>query len=139
MWGAVARLLRQMEQGEFREDLYYRLNVIPVEIPPLRERPEDIPALAEAFLRKHAEGGRHRLTPAALDRLMACPWRGNARELENVIERALALADSEQIGPEDLPLGVAGEPTVEGSERAFVRACAQTRRARTDGSDNRIG
>ncbi len=98
-------LEQEMREGRFREDLFYRLNVIPIHIPPLRERPEDIPALADAFVRKHSEGMRHWLNPAAMKRVTAYPWKGNARELENVIERALALADSEEIGPEDLPLG----------------------------------
>jgi DNA-binding NtrC family response regulator len=93
-----------MAEGRFREDLYYRLNVIPIEIPPLRERPEDIPTLAEAFLRRHSEDGRRTLSREALNQLMAHPWRGNARELENVIERALALTDALEIGPDALPI-----------------------------------
>jgi DNA-binding NtrC family response regulator len=97
-------LQKEMAEGRFREDLYYRLAVIPIEIPPLRERPEDVPALAEVFLRKHGEG-RHRLTPEAMDRLLSQPWRGNARELENVIERAVVLAEGDEIGPEALPIG----------------------------------
>jgi DNA-binding NtrC family response regulator len=128
-------LLQEMEEGRFREDLYYRLNVIPILIPPLRERPEDIPALAEAFLRKHSEGGRHFLSVPAMDRLMTFPWRGNARELENVIERALALAESEEIGPGDLPLGSEAGQEAEGSERAFVRACAHRKLTLRDVED----
>jgi DNA-binding NtrC family response regulator len=98
-------LEKEMADGRFREDLYYRLAVIPIHIPPLRERPEDVPPLAEAFLRKHDPSGHHRLTPEALARLTTQPWRGNARELENVIERAVALAEGDEIQPEDLPLG----------------------------------
>ena len=102
---ATNRDLRQeIEAGRFRRDLFYRLNVIPIEIPPLRERPEDIPLLATAFLRKHADGRPRRLSAAALERLQHCVWEGNARELENVIERALALSDASEIGLEDLPL-----------------------------------
>jgi DNA-binding NtrC family response regulator len=102
---ATNRDLRaEIEAGRFRRDLFYRLNVIPIDIPPLRERPEDIPILAESFLRKHCEGRPRRLSPAAMARLQRCTWEGNARELENVIERALALSDSSEIGPEDLPL-----------------------------------
>jgi DNA-binding NtrC family response regulator len=102
---ATNRDLRaEIDAGRFRRDLFYRLNVIPVEIPPLRERPEDIPILAEAFVRKHAEGSTRRLSAAAIARLQRCTWEGNARELENVIERALALSDAEEIGPDDLPL-----------------------------------
>jgi DNA-binding NtrC family response regulator len=128
-------LIEEMEAGRFREDLYYRLNVIPIEIPPLRERPEDVTALAEAFLRKHAEGRRHFLSVPALDRLMTCPWRGNARELENVIERALALVDSEEIGAEDLPLGSRAGESAEGSERTLVRACVHRKLTLRDVED----
>ena len=96
--------IREMLVSRFREDFFYRLNVIPIHVPPLRERPEDAPALAESFLAKHSEGRGFRLTQEAMDRLIPQPWKGNARELENVIERAIALADSEEIGPDDLPL-----------------------------------
>jgi len=102
---ATNRNLRNdMESGRFRKDLYYRLNVIPIEIPPLRQRPDDIPLLAEAFLRKHGQGTCTRLTQAAVDALRRCKWEGNARELENVIERAVALADREELDVSDLPL-----------------------------------
>ena len=97
-------LRREIEAGRFRRDLFYRLNVIPIEIPPLRERPDDVPLLAAAFLRKHAGDHLRRLTPAAIEQLKRCAWEGNARELENVIERALALCEREEIGPADLPL-----------------------------------
>jgi DNA-binding NtrC family response regulator len=97
-------LAAEIEAGRFRRDLFYRLNVIPIEIPPLRDRPEDIPVLAEAFLRRHADGKPRRLSPAAMECLKRNRWEGNARELENVIERALALSDSAEIGPADLPL-----------------------------------
>ncbi len=111
-------LEKAMAEGRFREDLYYRLNVIPLHIPPLRERPEDVPALVEAFVRKHAEGERRYVTPEAMQRLMAEPWRGNARELENVIERALALSDAEAIGPAELPLGGAAAAASAGGHGA---------------------
>ncbi|MDH3519536.1 MAG: sigma-54 dependent transcriptional regulator [Myxococcales bacterium] len=101
-------LQEEMEEGRFREDLYYRLNVIPIRIPPLRERPEDVPALADAFVRKHSDGSRRSLSPQAIDRLKTCTWKGNARELENVIERALALSDEVELGVEDLPIGRMG-------------------------------
>jgi DNA-binding NtrC family response regulator len=91
-----------IESGAFRQDLYYRLNVIPVRIPPLRERTEDIPILAEAFLRRHAESERTRLSEGAIRKLCEAPWAGNARELENCIERALALTDSETIQARDV-------------------------------------
>jgi two-component system response regulator HydG len=102
-----------IEAGRFRRDLFYRLNVIPIHIPPLRERTDDIPPLAMAYLERHAEGRPLRLTPAAMERLKQCRWEGNARELENVIERAIALSDGPEIGPEDLPLPE-GEAPVHG-------------------------
>jgi two-component system NtrC family response regulator len=93
---ATNRDLRAMvADGRFQEDLFYRLSVIPIELPPLRERPEDIPLLVEHFLRKHAQRVGRRIDgiePAALERLSACRWPGNVRELENAIERAVVLA-----------------------------------------------
>jgi DNA-binding NtrC family response regulator len=112
-----------MEAETFREDLFYRLNVIPVYIPPLRERPEDVPALVDAFLRKHSDGRRRSIAPAAVERLKECSWKGNARELENVLERALALSDSDELGVEDLPLGDAG-PSQENSGTDAALHCA---------------
>ena len=104
MIAATNRDLRDdIESGRFRKDLFYRLNVIPIDIPPLRERKEDIPLLAEAFIRKHSDGHAFVLNQEAIDKLKACPWEGNARELENVIERALALAERDELGPDDLP------------------------------------
>jgi DNA-binding NtrC family response regulator len=97
-------LQAEIEARRFRKDLYYRLAVIPIHIPPLRERPEDIPPLARAFLRKHAEGEARELSPGAMERLMRWRWEGNARELENVIERSLALCADPVLGPEALPL-----------------------------------
>jgi DNA-binding NtrC family response regulator len=91
--------------GLFREDLFYRLNVITVAIPPLRERAEDIPALARHFLAAYGrkrQGAARDFAPAALAALAAYGWPGNVRELENVIERAVILSDGELIGPEDL-------------------------------------
>lgn len=93
-----------INSGTFRDDLYYRLNVIPVNIPPLRERKEDIPLLIEHFMRKFT-AVRKGFSPDALRLLIGYPWKGNVRELENVIERTLLLtdADKEEITPEDLP------------------------------------
>jgi DNA-binding NtrC family response regulator len=90
--------------GLFRKDLYYRLNVIPIHIPPLRERPEDIPLLAEAFVRKHAGDEPRTLSRGAIERLTRCRWDGNARELENAIERTLVLSPSTEIRADDLRL-----------------------------------
>jgi len=100
-------LLEEIDQKRFREDLYYRLNVIPIHLPSLNERLEDIPALVEHFLLKHKnEYGREikGISKEALNLLMRPIWRGNVRELENVIERAVVLTNNEIIGPEDIPL-----------------------------------
>jgi two-component system response regulator AtoC len=116
---ATNRDLRQeIEAGRFRRDLFYRLNVIPIEIPPLRDRPEDVPPLAEACLRRHADGRPLRLTPAAIECLKRGRWEGNARELENVIERAVALCDAPEIDADDLPMPretAGGEEAADGS------------------------
>jgi two-component system response regulator AtoC len=95
-------LAAAVREGTFREDLYYRLNVVTIRIPPLRERREDIPLLAEHLAAKHGPEGAA-ITPAARDLLVAYDWPGNVRELENVIERAVALNPSGVIVPEDLP------------------------------------
>jgi DNA-binding NtrC family response regulator len=104
---ATNRSLEEMTSKKlFREDLYYRLNVISVEIPPLRERREDIPLLAEHFLRlKAAKHGRDaiRFSESVTEALVAFPWRGNVRELENLVERLVVLAESDVITTEMLP------------------------------------
>ena len=102
-----------MADGKFREDLFYRLNVITIELPSLRERKEDIPILVQHFLEKYAEESRKGgliLTPTAMDRLMAYDWPGNVRELENVIERAVVLCAEREIGPALLPDRVGAHP-----------------------------
>jgi DNA-binding NtrC family response regulator len=100
---ATNRTLRaDIEEGRFREDLYYRLNVIPIHISPLRERPEDIPPLADAFVRRDTEDERRTLSENAIRKLQRAPWPGNARELENCIERSLALADGNEIHASDI-------------------------------------
>jgi DNA-binding NtrC family response regulator len=101
----------EMEAGRFREDLYYRLNVIPIHLPPLRERPEDVPSLVEAFVRKHSGDRARRFSRDAIARLQSQVWRGNARELENVVERTLALSDADLLNVSDLPLdSISDEP-----------------------------
>jgi two-component system response regulator PilR (NtrC family) len=97
-------LEREIEQGGFREDLFFRLNAIPLTVPPLRERTEDIPPLVEHFLKKYSGGKRRQFSGAALAVLMAQPWKGNVRELENAIERILLFTDTEIIADEDLPV-----------------------------------
>ena len=99
-------LMKMVQANTFREDLYYRLNVISIPLPPLRERIEDIPHLVEHFLAKYcAENCREGLTvsPEAMKLLMDHDWPGNVRELENAVERAVILASGPSIGPEALP------------------------------------
>jgi DNA-binding NtrC family response regulator len=117
----------EIETGRFREDLYYRLNVIPIHIPPLRERREDIPALVDAFVRRHAEGQPRAVSQEALAVLQVRPWKGNARELENVIERALALCDAPTLGVEDLPLDDRGPSPDEDPATALLESAAGRR------------
>jgi DNA-binding NtrC family response regulator len=97
-----------MKEGAFREDLYYRLNVFSIHIPPLRERREDIPPLVEHFIRNSSIVPKRtvRVAPEGMDVLVRYLWPGNVRELENVIERALILCDGGVIEPEHLPMGV---------------------------------
>jgi two-component system, NtrC family, nitrogen regulation response regulator GlnG len=95
-----------MREGRFREDLFYRLNVVTLNLPPLRERRRDIPLLVDHFLAKYAdELGERGVAPEALDRLVGYAWPGNVRELENVIQRAMVLATTGVILPEHLPIG----------------------------------
>ena len=117
----------EMEAGRFRRDLFYRLNVIPIQIPPLRERPEDIGPLADFLLDKHAgKPGSRRLSTAARAALMQGEWEGNARELENVIERSLALCERTVIEAEDLPVP-AGARDGATSEASMLRGASEER------------
>jgi DNA-binding NtrC family response regulator len=102
-----------LEQGTFREDLYYRLNVVPMNIPPLRERKQDIPFLANHFLHKLAPDTGcqvESITDAAIEKLMAYHWPGNVRELENVIERSLVMCTGKQLDAADIKLESAPRP-----------------------------
>ncbi len=100
-------LNEEISAGRFREDLFYRLNVVPVNIPPLRERKEDIPLLIDHFLRKTSNSPK-RITPEAMKLLMDYSWKGNVRELENVVERVALLTEKEEIAPADLPSEITG-------------------------------
>ncbi|MDQ6665451.1 MAG: sigma-54 dependent transcriptional regulator, partial [Acidobacteriota bacterium] len=98
-----------LEQGTFREDLYYRLNVVPIEIPPLRERKQDIPFLAEHFVQKlAADSGSQveKITQPAIDKLLTYHWPGNVRELENVIERSLVMCTGPELNAADIKLDI---------------------------------
>jgi DNA-binding NtrC family response regulator len=99
-------LEERIKDGLFREDLYYRLNVIPIQMPPLRERREDIPLLVASFLREKVDpktGARLQITREAMDALSAYGWPGNVRELQNAVERASVMCDGARIGLQDLP------------------------------------
>jgi DNA-binding NtrC family response regulator len=98
-----ADLERQIDDGRFRADLFYRLNVIPVFIPPLRERREDVPLLVEHFLKVYDPAGRKSVSTEALDLLVRYDWPGNVRELENIIERMVVLQEGDLLGADDLP------------------------------------
>jgi two-component system response regulator HydG len=105
-------LEEEMRSGRFREDFYYRLNVITINLPPLRERPDDIEPLAVHFLARFARKMKKEVTalaPAALELLIGYHWPGNARELENVMERAVILARSREITPDTLPIWKKGQ------------------------------
>jgi two-component system nitrogen regulation response regulator GlnG len=128
-----------MKEGRFREDLYYRLNVVTVTLPPLRERRRDIPLLVEHFLAKYADDlGDRGVAPDALDRLVGHDWPGNVRELENVIQRAMVMATNGVILPEHLPIGpvsaaasVAVDATLEEIIERKLMECVRGLRARS--------
>jgi len=117
---ATNRNLRGLvENGQFREDLYYRLNVVNIEVPPLRMRSEDIPLLAQSFLERFAEQNQKQIngfTPQAMEELIRYEWPGNVRELMNVVERAVVLARGDYLDPESLLL------TAQGLDRTAVHA-----------------
>ncbi len=113
----------KMKDGSFREDLYYRLAVIPVEIPPLRERLEDVPLLVNHFLQKQASvagGEPKKIDPKAVDILCHYDYPGNVRELENAIERACALCEEDMILPTDLPPQIVAAAQGEKAEQAIA-------------------
>ena len=132
-------LPRAVAAGTFREDLFFRLYVIPLTLPPLRERPEDIPRLVAFFVQKYSAKHKRpemRLSAEALECLQHYAWPGNVRELENVIERAVVLSSGETIQPEDLALPTAGlfpppdgasqyRPRLEAMEQDLLREALQ--------------
>ncbi len=137
-------LTRAIADGSFREDLFYRLNVVPIELPPLRDRPGDMPYLVDHFLKKYGEEtGRidMKVTPDAMLALQAHNWKGNIRELENCIERALILAESDEITPRHLLLGTsvnAGNsymPGVAGATLQTIPELVEKALGRCDGDE----
>ncbi|HSD50675.1 MAG TPA: sigma-54 dependent transcriptional regulator [Candidatus Methylomirabilis sp.] len=142
-------LERAMKQGTFRQDLYYRLNVVSLRLPPLRERTEDLEPLARHFVEKYsAELKRPAkpISPAALDLLTAYDWPGNVRELENALERAVVLSTGPEITPRDLPIlqGAAREAATMESSAGYHEAVLRFKRellrsslARADGNQTR--
>ncbi|MGD9043677.1 MAG: helix-turn-helix domain-containing protein, partial [Desulfobacterales bacterium] len=104
-------LKQAVSKGKFREDLYYRINVVPITIPPLRERPGDIPLLVDHFLEKYSTLNNQKMTQiskAAIDQLKSSAWKGNIRELENTIERAVLIGRGPKLLPEHLILDSVG-------------------------------
>lgn len=128
-------LERDVKTGQFRSDLFYRLNVIAIHLPPLRDRRDDIPLLADAFLARHSSADRVRtLSPAAMSLLCDYAWPGNVRELENALERAVIVTSDDTIEPSALPERVVSragerlvrdlehaEPTLDVIERAYIK------------------
>src|SRR5262249_10252492 len=99
-------LPQEVEAGRFREDLYYRLNVVAIALPPLRDRREDIPELVDFLLARHTRTLGKRIagvTHETMQILLACPWKGNVRELDNVLQRAAILGEGSFLTPADLP------------------------------------
>jgi len=128
-------LEEEIEKGAFREDLYFRLSVIPVRVPPLRERTEDIPVLVQHFVAEFSAANNFRprtISPAAMEVLKRHPWRGNVRELRNTVERLMIMVEGETIEPEDLegvlrkPSGASGPPEAAGSLRDFKESAERT-------------
>jgi DNA-binding NtrC family response regulator len=125
------RLKEEVTRGNFREDLFYRINVLNIEIPPLRDRPQDIPALVSHFLSIHSRRmGRRTLgfSPESMEKLMSYSWPGNVRELENIVERALAFQlNGALIQPETLPLHVLEETTAAPETAPLLGSLANAR------------
>jgi len=133
--GATNRdLSEEVEKGNFREDLYYRLDVVTVQVPPLRQRPSDIPLLLHHFLRKHSARFEKNVTsiaPDALAKLCAHRWTGNVRELENTVERAIVLAKGDTINVDLLPsvLRQTGRPSVDTDDPRLLMPFADAKAA----------
>jgi transcriptional regulator with PAS, ATPase and Fis domain len=112
-----------IKKGAFREDLYYRINVVPIIVPPLRERREDIPSLLDHFIKKYNEEGNKRVqgvSKEALALMMNYEWPGNVRELENSIERVIALTSNEYIQPNELPIPLTNISKINGLRESIL-------------------
>jgi DNA-binding NtrC family response regulator len=126
--------------GAFRQDLYYRLNVVPLELPPLRQRPEDVPLLVHHFLVRYAaKFGKPvgRVAPEAMEALQTHPWPGNVRELENVVQRAVVLASGEVVTIDLLPASMRGPRVAPEPERRFDLPFARAKQAAVDDFERR--
>jgi two-component system, NtrC family, nitrogen regulation response regulator NtrX len=124
------RLEDEIAAGRFREDLFYRLNVVPIRTPPLRERLEDVPLLVDYFVRRYAAQNNYRprdFEPAALELLSALPWKGNVRELKNLVERLLILAPGDAIGRDDVLAATGGARPDLGSAALAVKTLREFR------------
>ncbi len=116
-------LPQMVKKGQFREDLYYRINVVPILLPPLRDRKEDIPLLVSHFIKKFSEENQKQLkgiSKEALELLMNYEWPGNVRELENLIERVIALTQNEYIQPDELPIPIAHQSKTNGLKESVL-------------------
>jgi two-component system nitrogen regulation response regulator NtrX len=116
-------LKKEIEQGNFREDLYFRLNVLPLHSPSLRDKKEDIPLLVEYFAQNFADENNFKLkkfTPAALETMLKFPWKGNVRELKNVVERLIIMTESDIIDKKDLPESLKGDTSVQLPEMSAI-------------------
>ena len=145
-------LKEAIKEGAFREDLYYRLSVIPIHLPPLRERPGDIPLLVEHFLQKYSQKANREVTisPRALKLLFAYAWPGNVRELEHTLERIVILEDGDVIEPEHLPSFITQRQgefqvfsdasyTLEDLERRYIQFILRTTRGRRQDAAKILG
>jgi two-component system response regulator HydG len=147
-------LSEEIKENRFREDLYYRLNVIPIHIPPLRQRKEDIVILAKHFLDKSSKKNKvdvKNFTPAALTKLVHLPWKGNVRELQNVIERSVILSTGDSIDELDIPVGQPNDaddvldemsydmPTLRDVERRYILSVLKKHNGKKDAAAKVLG
>lgn len=147
-------LSNEIKESRFREDLYYRLNVIPIHIPPLRQRKEDVVLLAKHFLEASSRKNKvdvRGFTPAALTKLVHLPWKGNVRELQNVVERSVILSAGELIDEGDIPIGQAADaddlieemsydmPTLRDVERRYILSVLKKHNGKKDAAAKILG